>query len=142
MFHVNDNGDVKPCSASKGTCPFSPDRHFENIQEAQQYYEDEMSHNTVSGNRKYVEIPTDLGNLKLRDGDLSDKSTRFSLANGLCGDLAKAIVKNTGRDVYFVCYDKDEKSLKEDFLKDKSSVLTNATHVVVQSEKSGHFVDS
>lgn len=33
-FHINGNGDVKPCNASKRACRFSDAEHFENKQEA------------------------------------------------------------------------------------------------------------
>lgn len=42
-FHINGNGDVKPCNASKRACRFSDAEHFENKQEAVLYAERKLS---------------------------------------------------------------------------------------------------
>lgn len=42
-FHINGNGDVKPCNASKRACRFSDAEHFENKQEAVLYAEKKLS---------------------------------------------------------------------------------------------------
>lgn len=42
-FHINGNGDVKPCNASKRACRFSDAEHFENKQEAVLYAERKLA---------------------------------------------------------------------------------------------------
>lgn len=38
-FHVNDNGDVRPCKAHKSSCPFPESKHFPTKTEAETFYE-------------------------------------------------------------------------------------------------------
>lgn len=142
MFHINDNGDVKPCKSNKEPCPFTNTPHFHSEKEATSHYETIMQGNTVKTNRKYVDIPADLGSIRLRDGDLSDSNARFSLINGLCGDLAQSIIDKENRKIYFVSYNQNKQGLHEDFQKDPNSLYRNATHVMVASTQDGEYLDA
>lgn len=43
-FHVNDDGEVRPCSAEQGNCPFGGgENHFTSIEEGRKAYEQRMA---------------------------------------------------------------------------------------------------
>lgn len=39
MFHINNNGDIRKCSAHKKPCPYTNFPHFTEIDKAQKFYE-------------------------------------------------------------------------------------------------------
>ncbi len=46
-FHINSNGDVKPCAATVNACQFGDDSlHFENESQARKVAEDLLSSST------------------------------------------------------------------------------------------------
>lgn len=45
--HINDDGEVKPCSASLKDCRFGADTHFDNVEDAQ--FEADRRHNEEYG---------------------------------------------------------------------------------------------
>lgn len=88
-----------------------------------------------------LELHCELGITSLNP-TIADKTTRYTLANGLCGNLAQAILEHDpSREVYFVTYD----CLNEDDLLEVSKTPedfhSKTTHVVIKSTDD-RFLDS
>ena len=116
LTHTNTQGVSGPCEAKLGRCPFGP--QFTSMEEARQYNDlkrrglrtdltQTIDHTPttggISGAGRFVDVPTSLwGTMRMRDGDLNDPRNRYALANGLCGDLAAAIIRKdpTRRPVF------------------------------------------
>lgn len=84
----------------------------------------------------------DFGPLLL-DSSIDNPASRFALANGLCGNLAEAILEiDPTRSIYFVSYEiDDETELEQLSNAGTDAFLSSTTHVVVTSSD-GLFLDS
>jgi len=48
LYHINNTGEIKSCSAKKNTCPFGGfDKHFSSVISARRFFEDENSSNLI-----------------------------------------------------------------------------------------------
>lgn len=69
MFHINNDGDVRPCKSEKDLCPFVNNPHFLSEKKATSHYETTMQENIVQVSRKHVGTTTDSNSTELKDGD-------------------------------------------------------------------------
>jgi|SRR5699024_4447774 len=88
-----------------------------------------------------LELHCELGTTSISP-TIADKTSRYILANGLCGNLAQAILEHDPlREVYFVTYD----CLNENDLLEASKTSEDfhlkTTHVVIKSTDDS-FLDS
>lgn len=140
-FHVGDNGPGE-CGAQEGNCPFGKDApHYPTMKEARDHYENMLArgHNGNIGTslrKPVVELHVSFGVMRVEDGNLDDPKTRTALITGLCGDMAQAIRRKTGGDVFFVCYDYAEDE-GEKFVRDISEnperIHEVSTHAMIES---------
>lgn len=88
-----------------------------------------------------LELHCELGITSL-NSTIADKTTRYTLANGLCGNLAQAILEHDpSREVNFVAYDcLNENDLLE-VSKTSEDFHSKTTHVVIKSTDD-RFLDS
>lgn len=146
-YHISPKTN-KPSLCSTNSCPFGEEApHFSNIQTANKHIESKLSeqYDTIKTHKKreILKIPTDFGEITLENGNLNKIETRRALINGLCGDLAKAVHKETGNDIYFVCHDyKDSESFIKAFQSDPNTIYTTVDHAMVESNTKGKFMDA
>lgn len=132
-YHVKDDGNLGKCTAEKKECPKT---HYTSISEYEKVMEEEFGNTQPL---KKITLKSNMGEITAIDGDLSDSQTRAALSGGLCIDLALAIHKKTGKQLYALSY---SSFTEEDFKNDKD-VIFRATHIVIQSEHDDEeFVDS
>jgi hypothetical protein len=153
-YHISITGDPKLCTAKIKACPRGGesgiDNHFDSIEDARKHVESEMADGILISHKKEILIPAEitlssnLGTFDVDNGDLSNSNARLALSSGLCGDLARAINRISGADIYFVTHQtsETEESLQKKFLEEPRSVF-DACHVVVQSQSDPDcFIDS
>lgn len=145
-YHVGSDGVPKLCTATRRPCPLGGE-HFESKIEAEKYAEEKLSQefgSLPSSQTKMIDVVCEFGTIRVKDGDLTDASTRMTLVNGLCGDVASAIQKKTGGNVFFVTYDGlNSEQLEENFKNDSESLLNTTTHVMIESPtQEGKYVDA
>lgn len=148
-LHVNQNNEVKPCHANIKDCQFGDDSHFDNkkdaIKESEHRFEQETGgifNNSLNKLPNKIKLSSNLGEVEVINGDLSNNQARLLLSSGLCGDLALNIHEKTGNPIVFVMYeDLSQAELKQQFEKDKNTVF-RAQHVMVKSQNENKYLDS
>lgn len=157
LTHTNTQGVSGPCEAKLGRCPFGP--QFTSMEEARQYKDlkrkglrtdltQAIDHTPttggISGAGRFVDVPTGLwGTMRMRDGDLRDPRNRYALANGLCGDLAAAIIrKDPTRRPVFVTYDLDTSDSLNAHLEANPGDTSQIAHVMVTTRQPGVYLDA
>lgn len=146
-YHITEDGP-KRCTAKPGNCPISSalDHHSSKVAAESAYYESLAKGNeSFPPKRGEVDLPCAFGNMRVKDGDLSDLKSRTALISGLCGSLALAVHDKTGGTPYFVCYGMEpEETLAEIYEEGgEHALLDVATHALVESTtKPGTFIDA
>jgi hypothetical protein len=146
-YHITEDGP-KRCTAKPGNCPVSgPQEHHSAKEDAESVYYASLAkaNGTFPPRSGEVDLPCAFGNMRVKDGDLSDLRSRTALISGLCGSLALAVHDKTGGTPYFVCYDMGEgKNLSDAYAEGGESALhASATHALVESTtKPGTFIDA
>lgn len=150
-YHIGENGPSL-CKAVKQDCPYGKDSpHYSDIKEAQTDYEGILTREqggsfASTQTKSTVELMGSIGNITVEDGNLYEPATRTALITGLCGDLAQAVRKKTGGDIYFVCYDygeDDNEKFVNEIDEDPDKIFDTTTHVMIESPtKPGTYVDA
>lgn len=146
-YHITEDGP-KRCTAKPGNCPVSgPQEHHSAKEDAESVYYASLAkaNGTFPPKSGEVDLPYAFGNMRVKDGDLSDLRSRIALISGLCGSLALAVHDKTGGTPYFVRYGMREgKNLSDAYAKGGESALhASATHALVESRtKPGTFIDA
>ena len=157
-YHINDNGDVNPCSA-KFKCDFdlTAEEHYHNKASATKAAElqtkakyatipapqSSSSSSNVANSNNVMELSHPLGSVSVTNGDLSSREAREAFTTGLCGDLALAIHDIIGSPLYFICDSSvSQEELNSSFADDPHCMTEIAMHVVTGSRKKGHFLDA
>lgn len=146
-YHITEDGP-KRCTAKPGNCPISGEfeHHSSKVAAESAYYESLAKDNeSFPPKNGEIDLPCAFGNMRVKDGDLSDLKSRTALISGLCGSLALAVHDKTNGTPYFVCYGVgDDESLAELYEEGgEHALLDVATHALVESTtKPGTFIDA
>ena len=163
LVHINQTKEpqkVRPCSSEWGECPVGP--QFHSRKEANEYLkitsnpasqqstEDSARESRIdprsggiSGAGRFVDVKADFSMVRMREGDLEDPRNRYILANGLCGDLANAIIQqDPSRKPVFATYDITNSGELDKRLEENPGDTSTIAHVLVSTNHTGMYLDA